>query len=147
MATFESLLCGRVRGHKKQINTLQREHDRLSSPGQLAPIVGMQHGRHRRVHLRQPLMQLGSSQFLQLRLPVLSAVSYVRRSVTFLLRDAANVSGASPKMMNRLCGNNDLDSLRYPAGPSTAETRCSSWFLLRRLAACFCCACHLCSER
>lgn len=34
--------------------------------------------------------------------------------------------------------------LLYPPRPSTAETRCSSWFLRRWSAVCLCCACPLC---
>lgn len=43
-------------------------------PGNLAHVVGVQQGRHVRVHLSQAAMQLGPTQLLQLHLPARGAL-------------------------------------------------------------------------
>lgn len=43
-------------------------------PGQLTPIMGVQFGCHRRVHLAQPMMEFLAIQFLQLNFPINSSL-------------------------------------------------------------------------
>ena len=59
-------------------------------PGDLARVVGVQHGGHLGVHLHQSLVQLGPAHFLQLGLPQRSLVFSCFRRLCLILLESRN---------------------------------------------------------